>query len=28
MFVDIVSNLERIGNHSVNIAVAVIGEEN
>ncbi|MFC0558088.1 Na/Pi cotransporter family protein [Halalkalibacter alkalisediminis] len=28
VFVDIVSNLERIGDHSVNIAEAVIGEEN
>ncbi|WP_332691026.1 Na/Pi cotransporter family protein [Halalkalibacter lacteus] len=27
VFVDIVSNLERIGDHSVNIAEAVIGEE-
>jgi phosphate:Na+ symporter len=28
VFVDIVSNLERIGDHAVNIAEAVIGEEN
>ncbi len=28
VFVDIVSNLERIGDHSVNIAEVVIGEEN
>lgn len=28
VFVDLVSNLERIGDHSVNIAEAVIGEEN
>ncbi|MFC0473516.1 Na/Pi cotransporter family protein [Halalkalibacter kiskunsagensis] len=28
VFVDIVSNLERIGDHSVNIAEAVIGEDN
>ncbi|WNF37755.1 Na/Pi cotransporter family protein [Bacillaceae bacterium IKA-2] len=28
VFVDLVSNLERIGDHAVNIAEAVIGEEN
>ncbi|SUV08223.1 sodium-dependent phosphate transporter [Cytobacillus firmus] len=27
VYVDIVSNLERIGDHAVNIAEAVLGEE-